>query len=377
MIYLYLSMLKYFISAAVVLTFTTAAKSQSAFGDMAHLFTTPEHYIITHTSKAPLIDGDINDKIWDQAKWTSSFVDIEGDAKPKPQYNTQLKMLWDDSNLYIAVKMDEPHLWAYLTHHDDIIFQDNDFELFVDPDNNGRNYFEIEVNQLNKIFDLFLPKAYRHGGNALISWDTPGMRSAVKLQGTLNNPKDTDKGWTVEFAIPFKSIIFGFDTNKPADGSLWRINFSRVEWDTKVVNGKYVKLKDAKGKNLPERNWVWSAPGLISMHYPERWGYLLFTKNTTDAGVSFNVPYTDLQKQYLWLVYYKQLEYFKQHSFFAPNLDALGIKDTEYNVSGKTNRVSIEATKQQYTATITDDSGSTISINEDGLFKQPKKHTEK
>ncbi|MCD8742523.1 carbohydrate-binding family 9-like protein [Mucilaginibacter roseus] len=369
-------MLKYFIGAAIMVTTAVPAYCQSAFGNLAHLFTTPEHYIVTHTAKAPVIDGDINDKIWDQAKWTSSFADIEGDAKPKPQYNTQLKMLWDDSNLYIAVKMDEPNLWAYLTHHDDIIFQDNDFELFVDPDNNGRNYFEIEVNQLNKIFDLFLPKAYRHGGNALISWDTPGMRSAVKLQGTLNNPKDTDKGWTVEFAIPLKSIMFGFNTGTPAEGSLWRINFSRVEWDTKVVNGKYVKLKDAQGKNLPERNWVWSAPGLISMHYPERWGYLLFTKKATYAGINFAVPYTDLQKQYLWLVYYRQQEYFKLHNVFATNLDGLGIMDTEYNVSGKTNRLSIEATKQQYTATVSDDSGSTISINEDGLFKQPKKQTE-
>ncbi|MCC8410656.1 carbohydrate-binding family 9-like protein [Mucilaginibacter sp. UR6-1] len=366
-------MYKYLFCCTALLAATTVAKSQSEFGDMANLFTTPEHYIITHTNHAPVIDGDVNDKTWQQAKWTTSFVDIEGDAKPKPQYNTRLKMLWDDTNLYIAVKMDEPHLWAYLTHHDDIIFQDNDFELFVDPDNDGRNYFEVEVNQLNKIFDLFLPKAYRHAGDALISWDTPGMRSAVKLQGTLNNPKDTDKGWTVEFAIPFKAIMFGFNTGKPDDGSLWRINFSRVEWDTKVVNGKYVKLKDANGKNLPERNWVWSAPGLISMHYPERWGYLQFTGKTTSEGIKFNIPYTDMQKRYLWLVYYKQQDYFKQHKYYSTSLKDLGIAKDEYNVYGKNNELTLYGTKLQYTATVTDGSGATTSINEDGLFKQAKK----
>ncbi|MBE9586016.1 carbohydrate-binding family 9-like protein [Mucilaginibacter sp. JRF] len=366
-------MLKQLLCCAALVIAATAAKSQSAFTGMENMFTTPEHYIITHTNKPPVIDGDLNDKIWEQAKWTSSFVDIEGDAKPKPQYNTQLKMLWDDTNLYIAVKMDEPHLWAYLTNHDDIIFHDNDFEFFVDPDNDGRNYFEVEVNQINKIFDLFLPKAYRHAGNALISWDTPGMRSAVKLQGTLNNPKDTDKGWTVEFSVPFKALNFGFNHDKPAEGNIWRINFSRVEWDTKVENGKYVKLKNAEGKDLPERNWVWSAPGLISMHYPERWGYMQFTEKTTDAGITFSVPYTDLQKQYLWLVYYKQMEYYQKNKAYATDLKALGIATAEYTVSGKKNTLSIEATKQQYTATITDDGGSIISINEDGLFKQPKK----
>jgi len=45
-----------------------------------------------------------------------------------------MQMLWDDECLYIAAEMEEPHLWATLTEHDSIIFHDNDFEVFLDPD---------------------------------------------------------------------------------------------------------------------------------------------------------------------------------------------------------------------------------------------------
>ncbi|MBL4677980.1 MAG: carbohydrate-binding family 9-like protein, partial [Mucilaginibacter sp.] len=317
--------IKAILSAALLSVTGYSAWAQDAFKEKPHLFSTPKNYVVSYTATAPNIDGNIHDPVWQQAAWTDEFVDIEGDLKPKPQFSTKLKILWGDSCLYLAVKMQEPHLWAKLTEHDQVIFQDNDFEIFIDPDNDARNYFEIEINQRNQIFDLFLPKPYRDRGDALISWDAAGMKNAVQLQGSLNNPDDQDDGWTAEFQIPFRDIKMGFGRGAPADGTVWRINFSRVEWDTEVKNGKYVKQKNAQGKNLPERNWVWSAPGIVSMHAPERWGYLQFTKNQSAKAIPFKVPYADLQKQYLWLVYYTQQKYRQQHHTYANSLADLGI----------------------------------------------------
>jgi hypothetical protein len=346
------------------------AYAQDAFKNMPHLFTTPKNYTVGYTKQSPKIDGDINDAVWQQAPWTDEFVDIEGDLKPTPHFKTQLKMLWNDSCLFVAVKMQEPHLWANLTKHDKIIFNDNDFEIFIDPNNDGRDYFEVEINQYNKIFDLFLPKPYRDRGDALISWDTPGMQNAVQMQGTINNPKDTDTGWTAEFKIPFSAIKFGFDGGKPAEGTLWRINFSRVEWDTEIKNGKYVKLKDAKGKNLPERNWVWSPQGIINMHSPERWGYLQFTTKPVTGNTAFKVPYADLQKQYLWLVYYSQKKYYQLHGMFADKLTDLDISSARFDVDSLVNTLSIEGSKYQFSAKITDEKGSIWTINSDGLLRE-------
>ncbi|TWR24156.1 hypothetical protein FPZ42_16850 [Mucilaginibacter achroorhodeus] len=348
------------------------AEAQDAFKKMPHLFTTPKNYVVTYTTTVPKIDGNINDLVWQQAAWTDEFVDIEGDLKPKPNLSTKMKMLWGDSCLYLAVKMQEPHLWANLTGHDQVIFQDNDFEIFIDPDNDARNYFEIEINQRNKIFDLFLPKPYRDKGDALISWDANGMQNAVQLQGTLNNPNDKDTGWTAEFKIPFSNIKMGFGNGTPAEGTLWRVNFSRVEWDTYVKNGKYVKQKDAKGNKLPERNWVWSAPGIINMHAPERWGYLQFTKNKSANDLKSEVPYADLQKQYLWLIYYNQQKYRQQYNTYANSLADLGITSSDAIVEGIKNTLSVEGSKHQYLATITDANGKTWTINNDGLLRMQK-----
>jgi hypothetical protein len=348
---------------------TEVSNAQSPFKGFEPLFTTPKNYIVCYTNHPPVIDGNINELVWQQAKWTDEFVDIEGDSKPKPAYPTRVKMLWDDSCLYIAAEITDPNVWATLKHHDDIVFRDNDFEVFVDPVNAGRPYFEIEVNALNTIFDLLLPKPYRDGGSAVINWNVQDFRSATKIQGTLNDPSDTDKGWTVEMAIPFKSISVGNQVRVPNEGSVWRINFSRVEWDTKVENGKYVKLTNNAGRPLPEHNWVWSPQGVIDMHFPERWGYLLFTKADSDTP-AFKIPYAELQKQYLWLLYYRQKEWFQKHQEYNMNITGLGI-DTTATIGKKVNKLYLEATKHQFMAFIKDkDDKFAWAINQDGLVSQ-------
>jgi hypothetical protein len=92
---------------------------------------------------------------------------------------------------------------ATLRDHDSVIFHDNDFEVFLDPDGDGLRYFEFEMNAFNTGWDLFLPKPYKDGGKADNSWEIPGLKTAVHVEGTLNHPGDKDKAWTVELAFPW------------------------------------------------------------------------------------------------------------------------------------------------------------------------------
>jgi len=337
---------------------SSGINAQTPFSGLENLFTTPRNYVIYHTNTAPVIDGDINDDVWKQAQWTEEFRDIEGDIKPKPYLQTKVKMVWDDSCLYIAAQMQEPNVWAYQKHHDDIVFHDNDFEVFINPSNTTHQYYEIEVNALNTIFDLFLNTPYRDYGGAMINWNAEGLRSAVKVQGTVNDPSDTDKGWTVEMAIPFKAISIGNNVFVPKEGTLWRINFSRVEWDTHVVNGKYIPKS-------PEHNWTWSSQGVVDMHFPERWGYLLFSKNSKGA-TTFTMPYNELQRRYLWLIYYREHLYYSKHHSYALNLKQFGL-DKKVMVNGHTNTLELEATPHQFMALITDPNDKiTWVINQQG-----------
>ena len=104
------------------------------------------------------------------------------------------------------------------------------------------------------------------------------MKSAVQVHGTLNDPSDTDLSWTVELALPWKSLATLQGGNCPEFGQQWRVNFSRVEWDVDIVDGGYVKRA-----GLPERNWVWSPQHVIDMHRPEWWGYVQFEESASVA----------------------------------------------------------------------------------------------
>jgi hypothetical protein len=232
----------------------------------------PKRYDCVRAAKPPVIDGKLDDEAWLRAEWTSYFVDIEGDQRPNPRFRTRAKMLWDDQYFYFAADMEEPHVSATLTKHDSVIFHDNDFEVFIDPSGTGMGYFEFEINALNTGWDLFLDKPYKLKGRADNSWDIPGLKTAVHIRGTLNDPSDTDDGWSVEIAIPWSAMAVRSKVRMPpAVGDVWRVNFSRVEWRYDVLDGKYVKRP-----GLKEDNWVWSPQGLINMHVPEHWGFVTF-----------------------------------------------------------------------------------------------------
>jgi hypothetical protein len=341
------------------------------------------HYVCYYAAKAPVIDGAGDEHVWQQAPWTEDYTDIEGDIRPKPAFRTRTKMLWDKENLYIYSELEEPDLWSTLHQHDTIIYDDNDFEIFIDPDNDTHDYFELEFNTLNTEMDLFLSKPYRNGGRALLSWDAQGVRSAVQTQGTLNHPGDTDKGWSIEMAIPLKSLSF-WDDNLPQDGSQWRINFSRVEWDRDIENGEYVvRTNLATGRRLPEHNWVWSPQGIIDMHAPEHWGYLQFS---THAGggdtVSFVAPADSKAREALWKLYYKQQDYRQKQGCYTGSLKVLGYpvigpradatNDNVIVVADKGGLVAVitmEATSNQFMATATVPVGAgheQLTIDQDG-----------
>jgi len=232
----------------------------------------PQHYACPRASGPIAIDGRLDDPAWQNAPWTRSFVDIEGARKPQPPLKPQAKMLWDNDYLYIGAELQEPHVWATLKQHDEIVFHDNDFEVFIDPDGDTREYYEIEINALDTIFDLFLVKTYRDGGPALHAWDCKGLQSAVYVDGTLSDPSDTDRGSSVEMAFPWKTLAEA--AHRPAPprvGDIWRMNFSRVEWRQHIVQGRYEKVQEE-----PENNWVWCPQGVIDIHIPQRWGYVEF-----------------------------------------------------------------------------------------------------
>ena len=286
----------------------------------------PKHYIVNKINDQINIDGKDDELAWSNAIYTDDFIDIEGDKIPSQK--TNVKMLWDDKFLYVFAKLYENHIWGDITKRDEVIYYNNDFEVFINPNDDVFSYGEIEINALGTEWDLFLNRPYRLKGKADSSWDINGLKSAVDINGTLNDPNDLDDYWTVEIAIPLKEIeklnTSGKD-EKVISGDVWRINFSRVNWDFEINNGVYSRKKE-NGKYLPEYNWVWSPQGIINMHVPENWGYLVFSENDevfnmTNKLITQHILYTVFRE-----ITFGNLKYLK-------NLEAntsIEFKDFEY-----------------------------------------------
>lgn len=279
---------------------------------------TSRTYACLRAARPPEIDGRLNKPFWWPAPWTDDFVDIEGDRRAGPRFRTRAKLLWDDQHLFIGAEMEEPHVWGTLTQRDAIIYHDNDFEVFLNPTGDSHRYYEIEVNTLNTIFDLFLAKPYRDGGPAEHGWDCAGLQSAIHIEGTLNEPSDTDRAWSVELAIPWRALDrHGGTGGPPAAGEQWRVNFSRVQWDHHIVGGRYEKIP-----GRPEHNWVWSPQGIIDMHRPEQWGIIEFSDSLT--GPARVKPDSSLAaRAVLHRIYYAQLSHRAATGRWAESLEAL------------------------------------------------------
>ena len=281
----------------------------------------PRTYVCYKTKTPIVIDGKMDESSWENTDWTQLFVDIEGNKKPDPYFETRLKMLWDEKYFYFGAILEEPHVWATLTMRDAVIFKDNDFEIFLDPDGDTHNYYELEVNAFETEWDLILIKPYHDQAKVAVdSWDIPGLITKVHVDGSLNDPSDTDKGWNLEIAIPWKALEECAPNFHPQEGEQWKVNFSRVQWDVEIIEDQYVKT------DAPEHNWVWSPQGLIYMHMPELWGIVQFTQAPPEQGnVEFQESKIDQIKWALRQVYYGQRNYFFKNDRYTASIKELNL----------------------------------------------------
>ncbi len=234
----------------------------AATADAAELPT----YGCAATTRPITIDGNLYDAAWQGAAWTADFVNLRGRNAPvrPPPPRTRAKFLWDDTHFYVAAELSESDVRAEMKEHDSPIFRENAFELFIDPDDDGENYLELEINALNTTFDLLMSRPYQQRGKADAKWEIAGLQTAVHVDGTLNDSADKDKAWTVEIAIPWAAMReLTADALPPKAGAKWRVNMARV-------------MAPPPETEARTRYATWSPINEASLHVPPRWGWVEF-----------------------------------------------------------------------------------------------------
>ncbi len=256
------------------------------------------------------IDGNLGKAAWQNVPQSPRFVDMVTGGPGL--FDTRAAALWDDERLYIAFWVQEPFVEATLSERDSIIFSENDVEVFIDG---GDCYYELEINALNTLYevlfvwkdavvrggrfdrpdlDLYAPTALTFGGDydrkiesfwrgthprgprwAFRDWDFPGLETAVRVDGTINESSDIDRGWTAEIFLPWKGmeLLAGDRHLPPRDGDEWRLFFGRFE--KLVFSGEEVS---------PHPAWVWSCHGVYDTHLPDRFPRVRFVDQVTAGG---------------------------------------------------------------------------------------------
>jgi len=257
------------------------------------------HYICHKTNRAPKIDGKLDDPCWQKAPKSQRFVDL---VTGIPGFlDTRMAALWDNRNFYVAYWIEEPNVQARLTERDSFIWTENDVELFIaGPD----GYYEFQINAAATIYEVFYiwQDAYKKGGNfdrpefdlashrvdvlggfqdasrygkhprgrrwAFMDWDFPGLTWAVGVDGTLNDDRDIDRGWTVELSFPWKSMeaLAQGRPLPPNNGDMWRMDFSRFE-----------ALHCCGSRVEPGPGWALNRHGVYDSHIPECFSFVHFS----------------------------------------------------------------------------------------------------
>lgn len=205
------------------------------------------------------VDGDLSD--WEGIPTVGDFMVSDGSGPAAHQ--TRARICWDDENLYIAFDSDDPDIWGTLFTRDEPIYEEEVVEAFIDPDSDLKVYFEFQTSPHGTLFDAIIhnPTGLRSDMTGDTSWDCEGWQVAVRVDGTLDNRDDVDKGWTVEWAIPFASL--GAAPNiPPSDGDTWRINLYRID---RTPSAEY-------------SCWSPTMETPANFHVPTRFGKIVFRK---------------------------------------------------------------------------------------------------
>lgn len=188
---------------------------------------------------APVMDGSVCHPVWQAAEPTAAFRRLrqaEGEPLVSPRFGTELRCLWDEQFLYVAFQCTCPDVWATRSGRDEALWEEPVCEVFLDPLGTGRSFFEFQLNPLGTVFDSFVADAAQSADWQRWSrWNCPGLRTAVRVDGRLNDRTHRDEGWSAQFAIPLAALAAELgEAIRPAAGKLWRANFCRYDYSAEL-----------------------------------------------------------------------------------------------------------------------------------------------
>jgi hypothetical protein len=153
---------------------------------------------VPHAPGAITLDGDTDDPGWVRPPGparTGDFV-LENGQNARPYSNTRI--VWSDGYLYLSLYAADEDIENHADQPDSPLLKEDAFHVvFSQP---GVEY-AIDVSPTGVLTDAIR----RDGGAWDFSWSS-GAHASKEIDGTINNPNNTDEEWAIEMAVPFESL---------------------------------------------------------------------------------------------------------------------------------------------------------------------------
>jgi hypothetical protein len=174
---------------------------------------------------APIVlDGRLDEAAYTETLPASDFVQQEPREGEPATEKTEVWVFFDDRNVYVSGRLwdSQPdRITANEMRRDNRnIFLNDNFGFAIDTFHNQRTGFFFQVNPLAGLRDALVADE----GQTNYDWDGVWDARTARF----------DQGWTIETAVPFKTLRF-----EGSDPQLWGINFRRmVRWknETSVLS---------------------------------------------------------------------------------------------------------------------------------------------
>jgi hypothetical protein len=166
------------------------------------------------------IDGQLDEEAYGTVPGAGGFIMQEPRDGDEASEQTETWVFFDQENLYIAARCwdDHPERWVVteLRRDNNNIIQNENLSVALDTFHDRRNGFFFQTTPLGALRD----QAFTDEGNPNSNWNTIWQVKSGRFDG----------GWTVEMAIPFKSLRY-----RGSGPQVWGINFRRiVKWKNEI-----------------------------------------------------------------------------------------------------------------------------------------------
>jgi cellulose/xylan binding protein with CBM9 domain len=240
----------------------------------------------SHRAAEPItIDGQLDEPAWRQAPRTRRFVHVETGSVAF--FDTRAALLWDNTNLYVGFWVEEHDVWSTGAERRGFVWPENTVEVFLAGPG---GHYQLSVNPVGQTQELFFiwKDAYTRGGRYDVAefglaahkpmvlgsdmrprhprgmrwlfddWQFPGLSTAVRIDGELNQRNHIDGGWTVEIALPWEGLSRLIDPAPPGQGQGLQVALARNQ----VIDQR---------ASRHTATWSWHQAGEAGLYAPEHY----------------------------------------------------------------------------------------------------------